>query len=94
MSNIDKILGELMRIDGASGAAVVDAETMMLASQSDAHTIAQDLSPRPPAQRISARPSAVARQTGVTKATPARTSRTSSSGAAPMTAPLACTCAS
>ena len=27
MSNIDKILGELMRIDGASGAAVVDADS-------------------------------------------------------------------
>ncbi|KJF23744.1 MULTISPECIES: hypothetical protein [Rhodococcus] len=30
MSNIDKVLGELMRIDGATGAAVVDADSGMV----------------------------------------------------------------
>ncbi|MER2082744.1 roadblock/LC7 domain-containing protein [Rhodococcus erythropolis] len=34
MSNIDKILGELMRIDGASGAAVVDADSGMVLGMS------------------------------------------------------------
>lgn len=34
MSNIDKVLAELMRIDGANGAAVVDADSGMVLGMS------------------------------------------------------------